>query len=65
VTLCFTWLTCVFGGLSIFIALYSIAGERNNTSKIAEVGIFSHEPADSTNTPVLKLCPKCRKPTAM
>jgi hypothetical protein len=24
--LCFTWLTCVFGSLSIFIALYWIAG---------------------------------------
>jgi uracil-DNA glycosylase len=40
------------------------AGERNNTSKIAEVEILSNEPTEITNTPVLKLCPKCRKPTA-
>jgi hypothetical protein len=26
VMLCFTWLNCVFGGLSIFIAFYWIAG---------------------------------------
>jgi hypothetical protein len=41
------------------------AGERNNTSKIADIEILSHEPTDSTNTPVLKLFPKCRKPAAM